>query len=90
VEVCCRLVVQGAAPPPIRAVGVVEALGATPRQPTVGTTCPSSWTTCLSQWRTLQLESFCDRPQTEWDRATRFRYNKRLLVMKQIERASEE
>jgi hypothetical protein len=28
---------------------VAEALGA-PRQPTVGTTCPSSWTTCLSQW----------------------------------------
>jgi hypothetical protein len=79
--------------PPFRAAVVAEALGAlraTPRQPTVGTTCPSSWTTCLSQWRTLQLESFRDRPQTEWDMATRCRYNKRLLVMKQVERASDE
>jgi hypothetical protein len=75
-----------------RATVQADALGAlraTPRQPTVGTTCPSSWTTCLSQWRTLQLESFRDRPQTEWDRSTRCRYNKRLLIMKQIERASE-
>jgi hypothetical protein len=38
-------------------------LRATPRQPTLGSTCPSSWVTCLSQWRTLQLDTFRDRPQ---------------------------
>jgi hypothetical protein len=67
----------------------VASLRATPRQPTLGPTCPSSWATCLSQWRTLQLESFRDRPQHGWDTSAKTRFNKRLLVTKQIERLAD-
>lgn len=46
--------------------------------------------TSLTRWQTLQLETLCDYSHTEWDRNTCFWYNKWLLIMKQIEKASEE
>jgi hypothetical protein len=73
-----------------RATDAIGMLRATPRQPALGSKCPNRWDTCLSQWRSLRLEDFRDRPQVGWAQASRLRFNKRLSIQRQVERAAVE
>jgi hypothetical protein len=62
----------------------------TPRKPAIRPNCPTSWKAILLEWNNESLGAFEHSKKIGWDATHHSRYAKRVRIMKQIRRVSNE
>ena len=72
------------------AVDAVGFLRNTPRVPGIGASCPRTWSIAEAEWRLLQLGSFLQSSQKEWNPTARSRYNKRRSIHQEMRRIGDD